>query len=167
MRYRLVVLITRYSIFSHGTVNLFTETNKYLKFYFLHSHIFNLYFFLSSVIIKQCRLQNPQNNKDQLLLDGYRYRCANKSQVIWRYCKNNCADRVRFDGVEYVKVMDDVHSPNPEEFISMKFKSIMNTGATTSHDSPRRIIHEALLHINKNICALKGQKLFSSFDTHS
>ena len=46
--------------------------------------------------------------------------------------------------------MDDVHAPNPEEFISVKFKSIMNTGATTSRDSPRRIIHEALLHINKN-----------------
>ncbi|CAF5010272.1 unnamed protein product, partial [Rotaria sp. Silwood1] len=27
-------------------------------------------------------------NKDQLLLSGYRYRRANKSQIIWRCCRN-------------------------------------------------------------------------------
>ena len=32
----------------------------------------------------------------------------------------------------------------------MEFKLIINTGATTSYDPPRRIIHEALLYINKN-----------------
>ena len=61
-----------------------------------------------------------QKNKDQLLLDGHRYRCANKSQIIWRCCINNCAGRVRFIGIEYVKVTDHVHAPNPEEIISME-----------------------------------------------
>ena len=73
-------------------------------------------------------------SKDQLFLDGYCYRRANKSQAIWVCCKNNCADRVHFDGIEYVRVTDHVHAPNPEEFISMEFKLIINTGATTSHN---------------------------------
>ena len=55
---------------------------------------------------------------------------------------------LRFDGIECVKVTDHAHAPNPEEIISMEFKLIINTSATTSHDLPR--IHEALLHINKN-----------------
>ena len=55
-----------------------------------------------------------------------------------------------FDGIEYVRVTDHAHAPNPEEIISMELKSIINTGVTISHDPPRRIIHEALLYINKN-----------------
>ena len=43
-------------------------------------------------------------NKDQLLLNRYRYRHANKSQIIWRCCENNCVCRVRFDRVEYAKL---------------------------------------------------------------
>ena len=35
---------------------------------------------------------------------------------------NNCAGRVCFDGIKYVKVTDHVHTPNPEEIISMEFK---------------------------------------------
>ena len=89
-------------------------------------------------------------NKDQLSLDGYRYHRSNKSQVIWCCCKNNYAGRLRFDGIEYVKVTDHAHAPNSEDIISMEFKSIINIGATTAHDPPRRIIHEALLCINKN-----------------
>ncbi|CAF1196363.1 unnamed protein product [Didymodactylos carnosus] len=41
--------------------------------------------------------------KDQLLLDGFRYRRANKSQVTWRCVKNNCSGRVTFDGTQYIK----------------------------------------------------------------
>ena len=48
----------------------------------------------------------------------------------------------------------------------MEFKSVVNTGATTSHNSPRRSIHEALLYIKKNICTLNGQELFFIFDTY-
>lgn len=87
--------------------------------------------------------------KDQLLLSGYRYRRANKSQTIWRCCRNNCSGRVRFDGTEYIKVTDHVHAPNPEEIIAMEFKSNISSGATSSHDPPRRIIHQAFLNINK------------------
>ena len=99
-------------------------------------------------------------NKDQLLLDGYHYRRANKSQVVWRCFKNNCACGVRFDGIEYVKVTNHVHTPNPEEIISMKLKSIINTDATTPHDPSRRIIHEALLYVNKNMCFKRARSLF-------
>ena len=65
MRHLLVVLIAGYSIFFHGLVNPFTETNKTLKFYFLHSHIPNLYFFffflllLNNVDCKILKKQGP------------------------------------------------------------------------------------------------------------
>ncbi|CAF4395216.1 unnamed protein product, partial [Rotaria magnacalcarata] len=32
----------------------------------------------------------------------------------------------------------------------MEVKSNITSGATTSHDPPRRIIHQALLNVNKN-----------------
>ena len=46
-------------------------------------------------------------------------------------------ERLRFDRIEYVKVTDHAHTSSPKEIISMEFKSIINTGATTSHDLPR------------------------------
>jgi hypothetical protein len=49
-----------------------------------------------------------------------------------------------------VLVTSHVHAPNPEETISMEFKSNITSGATTSHDPPGRIIHQALLNVNKN-----------------
>ena len=104
-------------------------------------------------------------DKDQLVMDIVIV-APNKSQVIWRCCKNNCVCCLRFDGIEYVKVIDHVHAPNPEEFVSIEFKSIINTGAMTSRDPSRRIIHGALLYINKNVCTLNGQELFFIFDTY-
>ena len=80
--------------------------------------------------------------------------------------RNNCAGRACFDGIEYVTVTDHVHTTNPEESTSMKFKSIINTDATSSYDPPQRIIHEALLYTNKNTCTLSGQELFFIFDTN-
>ena len=110
---------------------------------------------------------NVLNNVDCKILkkqgpafDGYHYRRANKSQVIWRCCENNWAGRIHFDGIEYVKVTNHAHAPNPEEIIPMEFKSIISTGATISHDPSPRIIREALLYINKNMCTLNGQELF-------
>ena len=132
---------------------IFTEAKKYLKFCFLHLYILTFIFFSFFSVMS---IVKSSKNRDQFLLDGYRYRRTNESQVIWHYCKNNCACRVRFDETEYVKVTDHVHAPNPEEIISMGLKSIINTGATTSHNPSRRIIHEALLCINKNICTLNG-----------
>jgi hypothetical protein len=38
---------------------------------------------------------------------------------------------------------------NSEETISMKFKSDITSSATTSHDPPRRTIHQALLNVDK------------------
>jgi len=45
-------------------------------------------------------------NKDQLLLDGFCYRQAKNSQIIWRCYKNNCAGRVRLDDTKYFTVKD-------------------------------------------------------------
>jgi len=80
--------------------------------------------------------------KDQILHNGYLYRRAKKSQIIWRCCRNKWSGRVRFDGTEYIKVTDHVHAP-------MEFKSNISSGATSSHDPPRRIIHQAFLSVYK------------------
>jgi len=74
--------------------------------------------------------------KDQLLLDGYRYRHVNNSQCIWRYCRNDCAGHVLFDDGKYNKITDYIHTPNPDETISMEFKADINLGAAISHGSP-------------------------------
>ena len=92
-----------------------------MEFYFLLSHILNLYFFLFFLLLLNnidCKIFKKQRPA----LDGYRYRRANKSKVILRYCKNNYAGRVRFDRVECVKVRDHAHAPNSEEIISVEFK---------------------------------------------
>ncbi|CAF1510134.1 unnamed protein product [Adineta ricciae] len=88
-------------------------------------------------------------NQDKLLLDGFSYRRSNNSQSIWRCCKNKCAGRVRFEGGKYTETTAHVHAPNLEENISLEFKSNITDRATASHDPPRRIIHQALLKINK------------------
>jgi FLYWCH zinc finger domain len=88
--------------------------------------------------------------KDQLLLDGFRYRHANKSQTTWRCVKNNCAGRITFDDTQYIKLTDHIHAPNPDDIIAAEFKSKMIERAITSHDPPRRIIHEGLLNVEKD-----------------
>ncbi|CAF1234995.1 unnamed protein product [Rotaria sp. Silwood1] len=87
---------------------------------------------------------------DKLLLEGYSYRRANKSQRIWRCSRNDCAGRVAFDGDQYNKITEHVHAPNPEATISAEFKSKTTTSATTSHDPPRRITYETLHNVDKN-----------------
>ncbi|CAF1040470.1 unnamed protein product [Rotaria sordida] len=86
-------------------------------------------------------------NKDQLLLDGFRYTRAKESQTVGRCCRNICADHVRFDGTIYINVQDHIYASNAEETIAMEFKLKIVASATTSHYPPRRIIHEALLNI--------------------
>jgi len=86
--------------------------------------------------------------KDQLLLDGFRYRRANKSQTTWRCVRGGCAGRVTFDSMEYTILTDHNHVPNPDELISIEFKAKVNKRAETSTDAPRKIIHEALLDVH-------------------
>jgi hypothetical protein len=81
--------------------------------------------------------------KDQLLLDGYRYRRADKSESTWRCDKSKCAGRITSDGALYKKLTDHNHVPNPEEMIAAEFKSRIIERAMTSNDPPRRIINEA------------------------
>ena len=66
----------------------------------------------------------PSENKDQFLLDRYRCCRANKPQVIWHYCKNDCAEHLRIDRIEHVKITDYAHVPNPGQIVhvSMEFK---------------------------------------------
>ncbi|CAF3845580.1 unnamed protein product [Rotaria sp. Silwood1] len=86
-----------------------------------------LVFFLLSLTIS---IVKSSKNKNQLLLSGYRYRRADKSQIICHCCRNDCAARVRFDGPGYIKVTDYVHVQNPEETISVEFKSNISSGVT-------------------------------------
>ncbi|CAF3661652.1 unnamed protein product [Rotaria socialis] len=88
-------------------------------------------------------------NKNHLLLDGFRYRSANKSESIWRCYKNSSAGRVRFDSLQYLKVTDHVHAPCPEESIAIEFKSKIVDSAVASYYPPRRIINEALTIVSK------------------
>ena len=88
--------------------------------------------------------------KDKLLLEGFSYRRANKSQRIWRCSKNYCGGRVIFDEYEHKLITEHIHPPDPDENISAEFKAKISTNATASHDPPRRIIHEALLNIDQN-----------------
>ena len=55
-----------------------------------------------------------------------------------------------FNGTQYVKLNDHMYPPNPDEIIATEFKSKIQQYATTSHDTPRRIIHEALLNVHKD-----------------
>ncbi|CAF2115999.1 unnamed protein product [Rotaria magnacalcarata] len=48
-----------------------------------------------------------------------------------------------------ILVTNHVHATNPEEIISMEFKSNISSGATSSHYPSRRIIHQAFLNVNK------------------
>ena len=89
-------------------------------------------------------------NKDQLLLDGFCYRRANNSQLIWRCYRNNCAGRVRFDGTQYNNVTDHNHAPNPDQLIAAEYRSRIIDSAVTSYYPPRRIINEALAYVDKN-----------------
>ena len=87
--------------------------------------------------------------KDKLLLNGFAYRRANDSQVIWRCSQNFCAGRVKFENNDYTTITKHVHPPNPDENISTLFKSEISTKAILSHDPPRRIIHETLLNTDQ------------------
>jgi hypothetical protein len=88
--------------------------------------------------------------KDKLLLEGFSYRRANKSQRILRFSKSYCAGRVIFDKDEYKLVTEHIHPPDPDENISAEFKATISTNAAVSHDPPRRIIQEALLNVDQN-----------------
>ena len=78
-------------------------------------------------------------NKDQLLLEGFRYRRTNQSQIIWRCCWNDCPGRVRLNEAEYTKVTEHTHATNPDETISMEFKAKITSSAAACHDPPREM----------------------------
>ena len=91
---------------------------------------------------------HSSKGKDQLLVDGFRYRRANKSQTTWRCVRSNCAGRVTWDNAECITTTDHNHTPNPDELLSIEFRAKINKRAETSTDPPRKIIHEAFLDIH-------------------
>ena len=51
--------------------------------------------------------------KDQLLLNGYRYR---RDRFTWRCVKDNCKGRARYNGTTYETYQSHAcQAPNPEE----------------------------------------------------
>ena len=51
--------------------------------------------------------------KDQLLLDGFRYR---RDRSVWRCIKKNCKARARYDGNIYQNYQDHIcQAPDPNE----------------------------------------------------
>ena len=117
----LVVWIIRYSISFHGSVNYhyrYEEVFEILFFTLTYPQpLFFPFFFLLLLNNVDCKILK-KTRINSYLMNNYRYRRENKSQVIRRCCKNNCASRVRSDGIEYVKITDHIHAPNPEEIIS-------------------------------------------------
>ena len=126
-----------------------TETNGILEILFDRSH--SRYYPLNVRIFCEISIVKSSKGKDQLILDGFRYGCANKSQATWCCVNDDCVGRVNFDGTQYIKISDHIHAPNPDEIIAMEFKSKVIERVVTSHDPPRRIIHEALLDITEQL----------------
>lgn len=56
---------------------------------------------------------------------------------------------MRLNETEHTKITEHNHVPNPDKTISMEFMSKITSSAATCHDPPRRIIHEALLNVDK------------------
>jgi hypothetical protein len=53
--------------------------------------------------------------KDQLLLDGFRYR---RDKLIWRFVEDNCEGRAQHDGTIYeIYQSHSRQKPNPEEIV--------------------------------------------------
>ena len=59
---------------------------------------------------------------EKLLLEGYSYRCANKSQRIWRCSRHDCYGSITFNSDQHTQITEHVHAPNPEEIISAELK---------------------------------------------
>ena len=69
-------------------------------------------------------LVKSSKNKYKLLLREYRYHHVNKSRFIWCHRRNDCANRVRFDGTGYIKVTFHVHTSN--EFIDEHLQELIS-----------------------------------------
>ncbi|CAF4155912.1 unnamed protein product, partial [Rotaria sordida] len=94
-------------------------------------------------------------NKEQLLLDGFRYR---RDRLVWRCIKDKCKGRTRFDGNIYEAYKDHTcQAPNPEEIEKAIYNYDIRKKAANYHDPPRLIIQEARLKLSSDAAAIIPQ----------
>ena len=96
------------------------------------------------LLLLRMSIVKSAKSRHQLLLSSYRYYRANKPHIIWRCCRNDYAGRVCFDAEEYNMVTGDGHVPNPDETISMEFKSNTSFGTAAPHNLPQFITYQYL-----------------------
>ncbi|CAF4468473.1 unnamed protein product [Didymodactylos carnosus] len=110
---------------------------------------------IAAIVLKFLFLTLPINSKnviktgrgkDQLLLEGYRYR---RDHVNWRCVKDYCTGRVLHNGVRYEMYRGHMcEAPNPEEVQRAIFNEEIRDKAPSTHNTPRQIIQDARLKIN-------------------
>lgn len=93
--------------------------------------------------------------KDQLLLEGFRYR---RDRAVWRCVKVKCRGRAREEGFNYK--MYQAHccqAPNPDEVEKAVFNHEIRKKAENSHDPPRLIIQDARMKLSSDAAAIVPQ----------
>ncbi|CAF1411559.1 unnamed protein product, partial [Didymodactylos carnosus] len=89
--------------------------------------------------------------KDQVLLDGFRYR---RDRLVWRCVKDNCKGRARYDGVMYEMYQDHIcQAPDPNEIEKAVFNHEIRQKAEQCHNPPRLIIQDARLKLSSDAAA--------------
>jgi hypothetical protein len=92
-------------------------------------------------------------NKDQLLLDAYRYRRANKSQVLWRCCRNDGSAVPNYSSsqrtVERKRKKQDLPLPRPTSFNDILIPDELKV--TNGGD-------RFLLYDNEEVCMLNVER---------
>ncbi|CAF3692514.1 unnamed protein product [Rotaria socialis] len=102
-------------------------------------------------------------NKDQVLLDGFRYRRDRKSQTIWRCCRNDCGGRASFDGAIYIKRNNDETAvPN----YSSSQRTIKRKRKQKEILSPRPSSYDDI-HIADELQVTNGGNTFLLYDNES
>ncbi|CAF3801189.1 unnamed protein product [Rotaria socialis] len=64
-------------------------------------------------------------NRDQLLFDGFRYRCDKKSQAIWWCCKNNCGGPL---GTTNTSIYEPINDLQMEQHASLIMAEQLQAG---------------------------------------
>ena len=97
--------------------------------------------------------------KDQLLLEGYRYR---RDRLTWHCVKDNCKGRIRHNGTTYEMYQSHAsQASNPEEIEKSVYSYETRRKAESSHDKPRLIIQEARAKLSSEAAATIPQYTLS------
>lgn len=115
--------------------------------------MYSILFLQSMTTIKSIR------GKDQLLLDGFRYR---QDREAWRCVKDKCKGRIRFDGTKYEVYSDHVcQAPNPNEIEKALYMHEIRKKAEETNDIPRSIIRDARVKLSSDAAAFIPQYVSS------